>query len=94
MAESLACATPVLGFPEGAAPEIVDHGVTGYLCRDEADMVARCDQLGALDRGACRAAAESRFSVGRMAADHEALYRRILDRVPVALPRPTLVAGA
>lgn len=94
MAESLACATPVLAFPEGAAPEIVDHGVTGFLCRDEADMVARCGQLDSLDRGTCRATAESRFSVGRMARDHEELYRRILDRAPALAPRPVLVAGA
>jgi glycosyltransferase involved in cell wall biosynthesis len=94
MAESLACATPVLAFGEGAAPEIVDHGVTGYLCRDDADMVARCGQLDLLDRDACRAAAESRFSVGRMARDHESLYRRILDRAPSIVARRALAAGA
>ena len=40
MAEALACGTPVLAFPSGAAPEIVDHGRTGYLCADEAAMIA------------------------------------------------------
>ena len=39
MAEALACGTPVLAFPHGATPEIVDDGCTGYLCADEDEMV-------------------------------------------------------
>ncbi len=74
MIEALACGTPVLAFAEGAAPEIVDHGVTGYLCLDEADLVARIGQVAALDRDACRAAARSRFSTERMVRDHLTLF--------------------
>lgn len=79
MIEALACGTPVLTFPEGAAPEIVDHGVTGFLCDDDADMLARVDELGDLDRAVCRAAAKERFSNERMAADHVELYRRLVS---------------
>ena len=39
MLESLACGTPVLAFPEGAAPEVIDDGTTGFLCEDEEAMV-------------------------------------------------------
>ncbi|MGZ6930677.1 MAG: glycosyltransferase family 4 protein [Acidimicrobiia bacterium] len=74
MIEALACGTPVLAFAEGATPEIVDHGVTGYLCRDEADLVARIDHVAAIDRDACRAAARSRFSTARMVSDHLTLF--------------------
>jgi glycosyltransferase involved in cell wall biosynthesis len=77
MIEALAAGTPVLAFPEGAAPEIVDHGRTGFLCRDEADMVGRLATIGAIDRAACRHAAESRFSTRRMVDDHIALYQRL-----------------
>lgn len=87
MIEALACGTPVLAFAEGAAPEIVDHGVTGYLCADEADMAARVEELGALDRAACRAAAKERFSSERMAAEHLAVYRRLVSATPSA-PSP------
>lgn len=80
MTEALACGTPVLAFPNGAAPEIIDHGVTGYLCTDEADMVDAIGRVDALDRHACREAAELRFGMDRMAADHERLYERVLDR--------------
>ncbi|MHC1557834.1 glycosyltransferase family 4 protein [Actinomycetospora sp. C-140] len=79
MAEALACGTPVVTFPEGAAPEIVDDGRTGFLCDDEDAMVAALDRIGSLDRRACRAAAEQRFSVARMARDHVRLYRALLD---------------
>jgi len=85
MAEALACATPVLAFPNGAAPEIIDHGRTGYLCQGEEDMTAALADVHRIDRPDCRAAAERRFSVARMAADHERLYRAILAR-PGQLP--------
>jgi glycosyltransferase involved in cell wall biosynthesis len=80
MAEALASATPVLAFSNGAAPEIVDPGQTGFLCRNEADMIQAVGQVAQIDRDACRAAAEKRFSLQRMARDHERFYRSVLDR--------------
>jgi glycosyltransferase involved in cell wall biosynthesis len=79
MIESLACGTPVLAFKEGAAPEIVTHGVTGFLCADEADMADRLRLVGELDRRSCRSAAEGPFSTQRMVADHVAVYERFLS---------------
>jgi glycosyltransferase involved in cell wall biosynthesis len=81
MIEALATGTPVLAFAEGAAPEIIDDGVTGFLCADEAAMVEAIGRVGALDRSACRAAVEARFSVERMVAAHVALYERAIGMV-------------
>lgn len=78
MVEALAAATPVLAYPNGAAPEIIDHGRTGYLCRGEGEMTAAVARVGRISRARCRAAAEQRFSLARMAADYERLYRDIL----------------
>jgi len=78
MVEALASATPVLAFPNGAAPEIVDPGRTGYLCRDEEEMITAVDRVPEIERRQCRDAAERRFSLARMALDHQRLYRRIL----------------
>lgn len=78
MAEALACGTPVLAFPNGAAPEIVDDGKTGFLCSDESDMVDALARVDSLDRRACRTAAEQRFDLMRMAADHESLFLGLL----------------
>jgi glycosyltransferase involved in cell wall biosynthesis len=83
MIEALASGTPVLAFPEGAAPEIVEHGRTGFLCADEDAMVAAIGRLDELDPAACRQAAEDRFSTERMAADHLALFDQILSAWPV-----------
>ena len=86
MAEALAAATPVLAFPNGAAPEIIDHGRTGYLCRDEADMTSAVASVPGIDRWRCRDAAELRFSLARMAADYERLYQNILEHPGRATP--------
>ena len=87
MIEALACGTPVLAFPEGAAPEIVDHGVTGFLCADEDDLAAKLAHVEDLDRAACRSAAVSRFSMNRMIDDHVALYHRVRAASPHAAQR-------
>lgn len=79
MAEALACGTPVLAFAQGAAPEIVEHGRTGFLCRDETELLRAVARVPELDRAACRTAAERHFSLQRMAADHETLYRRVIQ---------------
>lgn len=79
MVESLAAGTPVLAFPNGSAPEIVEHGVTGYLCSDEADMVTRVDEISSIDRAACRGSVLRRFSTERVVEDHLALYRKVIS---------------
>jgi glycosyltransferase involved in cell wall biosynthesis len=78
MIEALACGTPVLAFPEGAAPEVVEHGRTGFLCQDEADMAESVHKLDELDRVACRAAVEGYFSTERMVNEHLELYQDLL----------------
>lgn len=77
MAEAQASGTPVLGFPNGAAPEIIDHSVTGFLGADEGELTAAVDKIEDLDRAACRRRVERKFSLERMALDHERLYRRV-----------------
>lgn len=78
MLEALACGTPVVTFHEGAAPEIVEHGVTGFLCADVDDMAATLARVDEIDRGACRARAVEHFSVERMVAGHVAVYERLV----------------
>ena len=91
MAEAQASGTPVLGFPNGAAPEIVDHGLTGFLSADDGELAAAVDKVGDLDRGACRRRIEAKFSLERMALDHERLYRHVLAHgsTGAAIPQGT-----
>ncbi|MBC9821216.1 glycosyltransferase family 4 protein [Terrabacter sp. MAHUQ-38] len=93
MIEALACGTPVLTYARGAAPEIVDHAGTGFLCVDEADMTRRVADVATLQRQDCRAAVQARFSMARLAEDHERLYAALLRSrgdppavTPVACP--------
>lgn len=80
MVEALACGTPVLTFPEGAAPEIVEDGKTGFLCHDVDEMATRIGQVDQLDRAACRAAIEDYFCTTRMVAEHLDLFEEVLGR--------------
>jgi glycosyltransferase involved in cell wall biosynthesis len=80
MAESLAVGTPVIATPLGAAPEIVTDRVTGFLCRTTRDAVRAVGQLPQIDRVACRRDAQRRFSLHRMARDHESLYLDAIER--------------
>jgi glycosyltransferase involved in cell wall biosynthesis len=75
--EALACGTPVVAYPSGALPDIVEHGVTGWFVRsprEMADAIAACDEL---DPQACRAAARERFSVRRMVQGYFDAYERL-----------------
>jgi glycosyltransferase involved in cell wall biosynthesis len=93
MIEAMACGTPVITNSRGSAPEIINDGETGFLCNDESSLVASLHKVTALNRSYCRAAVERRFSSHRMAADHIALYRRIIswevDATDPGQPRST-----
>lgn len=78
MIEALACGTPVVSYPQGAASEIVEPGITGFLATDEADFAAKLARFSEIDRAACRHAAATRFSVTRMVAEHVELYRELI----------------
>ena len=78
MIEALACGTPVLAFPEGAAPEVVDDGRTGFLCHDESHMAEALGHVDTIDRTTCRAAVEGYFSTTRMVRDHVDLFEDLL----------------
>ena len=78
MLEAMACGTPVIAFPEGAAPEVVEDGKTGFLCNDEAEMADAMLRAGRLSRADCRAAVEGYFSTRRMVDEHLALFESLL----------------
>jgi glycosyltransferase involved in cell wall biosynthesis len=72
--EAMACGTPVIAYPRGAVPDIVEDGVTGYIVRDEAEAIAAVAALPLLDRARIRAEFERRFTARRMAEEYLVLY--------------------
>jgi glycosyltransferase involved in cell wall biosynthesis len=81
MIESLACATPVVATPYGAAPEIVDDGVTGYVAHGIDKLALAVVATRSLPRASCRDAVAARFSTAHMAAGHVRLYAQLVSRV-------------
>jgi glycosyltransferase involved in cell wall biosynthesis len=90
MIEALACGTPVLALRQGSVPEVVEHGVTGFICDDEDKLTAAAKVLDEIDRGRCRLAAERRFSAPTMASAYERVYQQLVEQhdAPLASPLP------
>ena len=76
--EAMAAGTPVIAYPRGSMPEIVEEGVTGFLVSDPAAAAAAVDAAQMLDRAAIRVTAAARFSAERMVKDYLAVYVSLL----------------
>ena len=72
--EAMAAGTPVIAFPRGSMPEVVDEAVTGFLVPDVEAAAAAIEPATALDRKEIRRVAEHRFAAERMVDDYLALY--------------------
>jgi glycosyltransferase involved in cell wall biosynthesis len=78
--ESLATGTPVIARRAGALPEIIEHGVDGFLVDDLSEARLAAELAGGLDRTRIRERAMARFGVDRMVAAYERLYYSMVDR--------------
>ncbi len=85
--ESLACGTPIVAYRRGAVPEIIDHGITGFICETREEMIQSIRHVSLLDRTRCRQAFEARYSSERMGQDYLKVYEQILG-VPSKTPAP------
>jgi len=80
MVEAMVSGTPVIAFAHGAAPELVEPGVTGFLARDADEMVAAYERLGEIDLARCAEVAAKRFGPARMADGYETVYERAIQQ--------------
>jgi glycosyltransferase involved in cell wall biosynthesis len=78
MIEAMACGTPVIAYPHGSVPEIMEDGVTGFIVPDRDKAIEAVHRIGELDRGKCRQSFEQRFSDSRMARDYLVIYERLI----------------
>jgi glycosyltransferase involved in cell wall biosynthesis len=76
--EAMATGTPVIAYPRGSMPEVIDEGVTGFLVADIAQAAAAVEAASWLDRTMVRSVAERRFSAARMVADYLAIYGELV----------------
>ena len=83
MIEAMACGTPVIAWNRGSVPEIVEHGVTGYIVDSEEEALAALSTIEQLDRHTIRAVFERRFAARTMARAYVDLYARLLQSRPL-----------
>jgi glycosyltransferase involved in cell wall biosynthesis len=89
MAEAMACGTPVAALRRGSVPEVVEHGVGGFVVDTLDELRAAVDKCDDLDPHACRALARERFDLASMADGYERAYRALLAGRPTAVPSGT-----
>jgi glycosyltransferase involved in cell wall biosynthesis len=88
MIEALACGTPVVAYKRGSVPEVIEHGVTGFIVSTQEEAVASAAQIGMLDRSQCRRVFETRFSAPRMASSYQSTYERLIGYRSRVVPIP------
>jgi glycosyltransferase involved in cell wall biosynthesis len=78
MIEAMACGTPVIAYPRGSVPEVMQDGVTGFVVPDLEGAVKAVKRIVEIDRSKCRRHFEQHFSAERMAQDYLNIYQRLL----------------
>jgi len=80
MIEAMACGTPVIAYPLGSVPEVMQDRVTGFIVPDLEGAVKAVKRLGEIDRRKCRQHFERHFNAARMAQDYLTIYQRLVRR--------------
>jgi glycosyltransferase involved in cell wall biosynthesis len=84
MVEAMACGTPVVACPAGAANEVVADGITGFLRSSVDDLVDAVGRVGECAPEQCRDRVARRFSTAVMVSGYEALFEGVVGASPAA----------
>jgi glycosyltransferase involved in cell wall biosynthesis len=79
MIEAMACGTPIIAYREGAVPEVMEEGRTGFIVSELEDAIEAVRRIPELSRKRCREVFEQRFTATRMAKDYVRIYRRLME---------------
>ena len=91
--EAMACGTPVIAYPLGSVPEILEDGTTGYLVNNLDEAVRAVESAKSLSRVTCRQVFEERFSVERMCEDYVGVYKSLLAPDPDVIQEDEMFAA-
>jgi glycosyltransferase involved in cell wall biosynthesis len=78
MVESMASGTPVIAMKLGSVPEIINEGVSGFLCNNVEECINAIAKVSTLDRYGVREYVSRRFGVEQMVDAYEAVYQKII----------------
>lgn len=78
--EALACGTPVVAMNRGAMPEIITHGVNGFLAETEAEFAEYMGRVNEINPEACRQSVIDKFSADVMAGAYIDRYHEAMRR--------------
>jgi len=86
MIEAIACGTPVIAYSQGSVSEVIEDGITGFLCADVDSAVTSVGEVGRIDRNGCRQRFEERFTADLMSAQYLRMYQGLLRQEGEAIP--------
>jgi len=86
--EAMACGTPVIASRRGSMPELIDHGVTGFLVDSLDEAIQAIERIDEIDRTRVRRAVADRFTIDRMADAYLTLYHRVITAGGSGLRNP------
>ena len=78
--EAMACGTPVIAIDRGSMPELIRDAKTGFLVANIDKAVDSVSRIDRIDRNACRAWVEERFTRERMVKEYLQVYKMILKQ--------------
>src|SRR5437868_3270066 len=86
MIEAMACGTPVIAYPAGSVPEVVEEGVTGFIVPNADAAVKAIHKIESFDRAACRRRFEERVTASLMSSQYLRLYETLVGSQGEPIP--------
>lgn len=83
--EAMVSGTPAISMRRGAAPELIEEGVSGFLVDDVDEMVAAVERVSEIDPRACADVARDRFGYRAMVNGYIDVYDQALAGTPAEL---------
>lgn len=80
MVEAMACGTPVVTFKRGSTPEVIAHGITGFVVETMEEFIDAIEHIDKISPQACRERAENMFTARGMVDNYERVYTKVLSR--------------